>query len=101
MSDDDENNGFEDMTNREILRIMLQEIADVRRELKEDIEGVRQELKVDIQSLQSDIKTIKSDVKNLQSDVKNLRAEVHQNHTSFIHNQEDMEKRIVSLEAVA
>lgn len=83
----DEDAGVPDLSNRELLRVLIQEIVDVRRELKEDIASLDQKF------------TKKFDV--LSSETKVLRLEVHQNHSSFIHRQDDLERRVEVLEVQA
>ncbi len=81
MTRNDDDNDVPDLSNRELLKVLMQEIADVRRELKEDIAVLDNKITV------------------VSSDLKGLRLQVHQNHTSFITNLQDHEKRIAVLEA--
>jgi archaellum component FlaC len=85
--DDDDNGTFDDLTNRDMLRIILKEIADVSRELKEGFDETYKKLDKKIDAL--------------SSDVKGLRLEVHQNQTSFIENLEEIDERVKILEAKA
>ncbi|MBI5794469.1 hypothetical protein HZA87_05340 [Candidatus Uhrbacteria bacterium] len=78
--------GLKDLSksNRLMLNILMQEIADVRHELKEEMAEMRKELKGDIASVASELHT--------------LRLEVHTNQTTFMRNHADLEKRVVMLE---
>ena len=103
MQDDDDDDGnLPDLSNREILRIMMQEIVDVRNELKEEfssgLQTLDQKLSGKIDALSSDFKTLKSDFKTLRSDFYTLKLEVHQNQSTFIVNHADLEKRVMVLE---
>ncbi|HVW66737.1 MAG TPA: hypothetical protein VHA78_03305 [Candidatus Peribacteraceae bacterium] len=80
------------LTNEKMLHILLQEIADVRYELKTDIQNLDQRLSGRIDGLASDVTIIKTDLTS-------LRLEVHQNHLTFIKNHDDLEKRVTVLEA--
>ncbi len=80
-----------DLSNRDLLEILMQEIADVRNELKEDISGLRNELKTEIQSCNVNIKDV-------QKEVRSFRMESHQNQVAFIKNIQDQDRRITVLE---
>ena len=102
MQDDDDDDGnLPDLSNREILRIMMQEIADVRKELKEDIGALDLKFDRKIDALSADFKVLKSDFKTLRSDFYTLKLEVHQNQSTFILNHTDLEKRVMVLETAA
>ena len=75
MIHDDEDNDVPDLTNKELLKVLLDEIAAVRRELKEDIVV-----------LDKKITRVSVDLGTVSSDLKGLRIQAHQNHTSFITN---------------
>lgn len=94
MHDDDENGELPDLSNRELLRVVMQEIADTNKELSGKIEAVNIDLK-------NDIAGVKKDLKDLKSDVHTLRVEVHQNQSTFIANQTALEKRVKKLEVAA
>lgn len=81
--------GLKDLSksNRLMLNILMQEIADVRRELKEDIHELDVRLSGKIDTLSSDLHT--------------LRLEVHTNHATFILNHADLDKRVTVLEMAA
>lgn len=78
--DDDENGELPDLSNRELLRVVMQEIADTNKELSGKIGAVA------------------SDLKDVKSELHTLRIEVHQNHSTFIANQTALDKRVKTLE---
>ena len=86
---DDEDNTVPYMDNQRMLKVIFDEIVAVRRELKEE----DQKLSEKIDSLTLEVKTISSDLKG-------LRLQVHQNQTTFIQNQQDLDHRVTVLEAV-
>ncbi len=73
--------------NRKFLDMLMQEIADVRLELKKDIAHLDQKLTKRIDTLSSDFQT--------------LRIEVHQNQTTFMHNHNVLDTRVTTLETAA
>ncbi len=80
----------------------MQEISDVRHELKKDIAGVdlglsslRTELKGEISGLRTELK---GDISELRDEVIASRDESHQNQVAFITNIQDHERRITTLE---
>ncbi|MBI2635819.1 hypothetical protein HYW84_00635 [Candidatus Peregrinibacteria bacterium] len=87
-----DNDSVPDLTNKELLKTLLDEIASVRKELKEDISTLDERLndRIDGVSLQ---------LNKFTSELKGLRFQLHQNHTSFITNQEELGKRVSALEA--
>ena len=85
----------EDLSNRQLLNILMQEIADVRHELKGEISGLRVELKGDISGLRMELK---GEISGLRGDLQDFRDESHQNQVAFITNQQDHENRIMVLE---
>jgi len=88
----EEEDDIGDISNRKMLKILMQEIADVRRELKEDISGLGKRIDSVDQKLTKRIDT-------LSSDVQTLRLEVHQNQTAFMKNHDKLERRVAVLEA--
>ena len=88
----EEDDGIGDISNRNMLQILMQEIADVRKELKEDIANLDHKLTQRIDVLSSDVQV-------LSSDVQTLRLEVHQNQTVFLKNHDQLERRVAVLEA--
>jgi hypothetical protein len=85
--DDDEFGELPELSNREMLRMIMQEIADTNKELSGKIDGVERNLGKRIDALASDVHT--------------LRGEVHRNHSTFIANQTALEKRVKVLEMAA
>lgn len=102
-------------SNKKLAKVLLDEIADVRHELKEDIHALDEKVgKIDTKVNQLDTKVGQLDVKVGQLDTKVnqldtkantlstqmhlLRSELHQNHISFIENQTAMDKRVRVLE---
>lgn len=79
------NTGRKKRTTERMLHMIMDEIVDVRNELKEEISDVRNELGGRIDTL--------------AQDVRSLRLEVHQNHLTFMKNHDDFEKRVTTLEA--
>lgn len=90
------------MTNERLAKILLQEIADVRLELKGDFHLLRGDvtsLRNDVSVLKNDVSILKNGMSGLKRDFSVLRTEVHQNQISFITNHDDHEKRITRIEA--
>ena len=77
--------GQPNLSNKKMLQMLLKGIPLLHKELREDIEKLDQKLGRRIDAV--------------ESEVKNLRLEVHQNHISFIINQEECAKRVAVLEA--
>jgi len=78
-----------DISKRDVVRILMQEIADMRRELKEDIAKC---------ALKSDLDALKTGFNSLRTEFKSLRSEVHQNQLTFMHNHDALEQRVKVLE---
>ena len=91
----DDDQLFEDMTNREILRVLLEEIALVRGELKGDIASIEERLSGRINGMEKGLNT-KMDSLNRKID--NLNLKVDRNHLTFMHNFDEMDKRVLLLE---
>lgn len=85
---DDESGELPELSNRELLRVLMQEIADTNHELSEKIDGLDKSMRKEMVDMK----------KELKSDIHTLRLEVHQNHTSFIANHDALEKRVIVLE---
>lgn len=98
MHDDDDTDELPDLTNRELLRVVMQEIADTHLELRGDIADLRTELKGDIADLRTELK---GDIAQVKSELHTLRLEVHQNQSTFISNQMALEKRVKAVEMAA
>lgn len=93
MADKDDSNGIPDMTNKEMLRLLLQEISYVRTELQQEISSVKKELKEDIVNLTKKIDQV-------DRKVDDLSFKVDRNHLTFMKNLDDVDKRVGVLEAV-
>lgn len=98
MTYDDDTDELPDLTNREILAVVMQEFADMRNELKQEFKQDLSELKTE---LKEDIAKLSGRVDKVASELHTLRIEVHQNHSTFIANQRAMEKRVKTLEMAA
>lgn len=73
----------------------MQEIVDIRRELKEDILGLDQKLYRKIEDVD---KKLEKRMDALSADFQVLRMEVHQNQATFITNHDALERRVAVLE---
>ncbi|MCB9808680.1 hypothetical protein H6770_05520 [Candidatus Peribacteria bacterium] len=113
---DDTTGDLNDLSNREILKIMLDELACVHRELsadisavkedvsilKQDVSGLKQDvsgLKQDVSGLKQDVLSIKSEIKALHSKFNTLNMKVDRNHLTFMHHIENHDQRLLVLEA--
>ncbi|MFH0770153.1 MAG: hypothetical protein V1926_02130 [Candidatus Peregrinibacteria bacterium] len=95
-SNDDD--GVIDLSNKQLLKVLLDEIADVRRELKGDIADLDQKLTKRIDGVGHGLS---KNIDALSSDFQALRIEVHMNQLTFMKNHEELEQRVVVLEATA
>ena len=75
------------MSNRAMLQMLVKEIPVMYRDLRDEIRSLDQRLSRKIDSVSSDLK--------------GLRLQVHQNQSSLIQTQEDLEKRVAVLETAA
>ncbi len=87
VQNDDEFGELPELSNRDLLRILMQEIVDTRNELIERMDLMKMELKKDVVKVGSDLHT--------------LRLEVHQNQSTFIGNHTALERRVKVLEMAA
>lgn len=87
VQNDDEFGELPELSNRDLLRILMQEIVDTRNELIERMNLMKMELKKDVVKVGSDLHT--------------LRLEVHQNQSTFIANHTALERRVKVLEMAA
>ncbi len=92
MQNDDEESAFDDLSNREILRIMLEEMACVSRELKEDF-------KVEITALGKDVQDVTKRFTTLEKDLKNFTFKVDRNQLTFMHIIDTYDGRLTAVEA--
>ncbi len=84
-----------------MLKLILQEIADVRHELKDDMKQMKTELQNDMrkldEKLSSRINRVEDRMSSMESELRGLRTEVHQNQLMFMaHDQ--LERRVTVLE---
>jgi peptidoglycan hydrolase CwlO-like protein len=79
------------MTNKQMLQMLVREIPQFSHKLDT--------VAADVDQLKTDVSHLKTDMHQVKSDIKGLRIQLHQNHTSFIKNQDDLEKRVAVLEA--
>ena len=88
-------NGVPDLSNREILKVLMQEIADVRGELKQDIADVRSELKQDIAGVEG---RLQRQISTLDIKMNALTVKVDQNFLCFMSNVDELGMRVTVLE---
>ena len=79
------------MSNNVMLKMLVKEIPVMYKDLRSQIEESEQRITLEMRVMKLHISEVKSDVKG-------LHLQLHQNHTSFITNQMDQEKRIAVLE---
>ena len=72
------------MSNKQMLQMLVKEIPDVYRDLRSQI--------------QESEKRITLEMHEMKLEIRGMKLQTHQNHSSFITNQTDMEKRIAVLE---
>jgi archaellum component FlaC len=98
-NDDD---GLPELSNRKLLQILMQEIADVRGELKEDSmrqTGMIMQEIVDVRSeLKEDIGRLDTKIDGVSKDLHKLKHEINYNYVTFIKNHDDLDKRVTVLE---
>lgn len=80
---DEDDNGMENLTGKEVMRIVMQEVVDIRRELKDDIATL--DRKFDI----------------FTQEVRNIGYKLDQNTVALMANINDHERRITKLEVAA
>ncbi|MDD5040853.1 MAG: hypothetical protein PHX87_01740 [Candidatus Peribacteraceae bacterium] len=90
----DDENGIPDLSNKQLLKVLLDEIAAVRGELRADISALDRKFTFRFDGLSAEFKTLKSDFQA-------LRIEVHQNQLTLMNNREELEQRVEVLEAAA
>lgn len=88
MTHDDDTIDWNTVPPAKMFHIVMQEIVDMRNELK-------QQFKKHISDLKNELG---SRIDSVASELHTLRLEVHQNHSTFIINQQDHGKRITKLE---
>lgn len=80
------------LTNERMLGIIMQEIADVRMELKGDIAAMGHKLGGRIDGVAAGLTEVKTDLSG-------LRGQVHQNQVSFMSYMDRTDKRLSRVEA--
>jgi|GEM_PF-1349182 len=91
---DDAFGDLPDLSNRALLRVLMQEIADTRNELK-------QEFKQEFRRLDGRIDKVEKKIDVVASELHTLHIEVHQNQTACMANHAAPEKHITVLEMAA
>lgn len=91
MKQGNQDTGSPKLTIKRMLGLLMQEIADVRKELKEEMAEVKQDIRHVDQRLGERIDS-------LASEFRAFRIEVHQNQISFMSNHDHLEKRVTVLE---
>ena len=79
------------MSNKAMLKMLVDEIPVMYKDLRNQIEESEQRITLEMRVMKLHISEVKSDVKG-------LHLQLHQNHTTFIANQMDQEQRIAVLE---
>lgn len=82
------NGVFDDMTLKDAVKLLLEEIANVRREILEELGGRMDKLETEVREMK----------KELNGKIDGLRMEVHQNQITFMKGHQDLEKRVEVLE---
>jgi len=105
---DDASHVFDDMTVGELAKILLEDHANMEKNLSQQmnemdarLSGDIGKLEKEVGSLRSDFGSLRSDFGSLRSEFGSLRMEVHQNQSTFIKNHEDLERRVTVLDTVS
>lgn len=99
--DDDESGELPVLSSQEMFRMIMQEIADTNHELSAKIDGLKENITGLDRKLGKRIDGLDEKANKVASELHTLRLEVHQNHSTFIINQQDHDKRITKLEMAA
>jgi SMC interacting uncharacterized protein involved in chromosome segregation len=91
----DDTGELPDLSNRELLRLLSQEIVDTHRELQGDIQNLDKKLSKRIDELDE---RLSGKIHSVQTEMRSLRSEVHQNQVAFMANHDALEKRVTKLE---
>ncbi len=94
---DDNDSFYKKLTTKKLLQMLMQEIVDVRRELKEEIS----ELGRKIDHVDRKVDRVDKKVGAVDRKVEELTLKVDQNHITFMHNIDDLDIRVTVLEANA
>ena len=84
------------MSNKAMLQMLVKDIPVIYKDLRGLMHDMETELKRDITTLD---KKLSTKIDCIASDLKGLHLQVHQNHTLFVTNQEELGKRVAVLEA--
>lgn len=102
MVQNDDNGGLPDLSQKRLLEIIMQEIADNRREILEYVNGKFQDIdrKFDMvmQELRSFREEMIGEIRSFRSEFNSFRNETHQNMATFIYNHDALDKRVTKLE---
>lgn len=95
--------GLKDLSksNRLMVNILMQEIVDVRRELKEDIHALDVKLSNKIDGVENRMGQVEKSLVQVEKNLSNLTLKVDKNQTAFIRNIEDVDRRVSVLEMAA
>ena len=98
---DDASHVFDDMTVGELAKILLEDHANMEKNLSQQMNEMDARLSGDIGKLEKEVGSLRSDFGSLRSEFGSLRMEVHQNQSTFIKNHEDLERRVTVLDTVS
>jgi len=94
MTREDRRKSAPDLTKKQLVKILRSEMALLRVDFKSTFTNLSDRA----DETDRQLKQIRGELHILQSDVSGLRLQLHQNHTSFITDQQDHERRISVLE---
>lgn len=98
---DDGTDELTDLTNRELLRVLMQEIVDTRNELKQEFKQDIADVDKKLIGIGGRVDVLEKKIDKVTSELHTLRIEVHHNQSTFIANQTALEKRVKVLEMAA
>lgn len=90
--------GQPNLSNKQMLQILLKEIPVIHRELSGDIRALDHKLSARMNGIEGRLGKVKGQMNDLSSDMKILRLEVHQNQLAFMTNHHELQKRVTVLE---
>lgn len=88
---DENSNGLPDLSNRQIIRILMDEMVIMRNELTEEMIGM-------FGRLQQDVARLDKKIDGVSAELQSFRKETRLNFSTFVHNHDGHEKRIQRLE---
>ena len=94
------NGVFDDMTLKDAVKLLLEEIANVRKEILEELGGRMDKLGGRMGKLEGRMDKLDGRMDKLEVEFGSLRMEVHQNQVTFMKGHEALEKRVGMLEEV-